>query len=83
MAEVTYYVALPFDVSDVGILYFKLAVAGRLQASQKNVSPYSDVTARKPSGKSMMIVLELASLGWDKLTKRVSPQLAHLKTSVQ
>ena len=35
MAEVTYYVALPFDVSDVGILYFKLAVAGRLQASQK------------------------------------------------
>jgi hypothetical protein len=60
-----------------------ISVAGRLQPSQKNVSPYCDEMALKPSDIASITMPAPACSGWERLASPVSPQLGHLKTSVQ
>ena len=58
------------------------ALAGRLQASQKNVSPYCEVTALKPSGRRSTIIRS-PSFDCERRATPVDAQFGHLKISVQ
>src|SRR5665213_174814 len=60
-----------------------ISVAGRLQSSQKYVSPYCDETALKPQDIVSMTITASTCFDWDRLATPVSPQLGHLKISVQ
>jgi hypothetical protein len=58
------------------------ALAGRLQASQKKVSPYCEVTALKPSGRRTTIIRS-PFFDCDRCATPVDAQFGHLKISVQ
>jgi hypothetical protein len=60
-----------------------ISVAGRLQPSQKYVSPYCDETALKPCDIVSMTITAPMFFGCVRLATPANPQLGHLKPSVQ